>query len=255
MDAATETLTRYARRAEQAGVPADQIRAVATSAARRAANATSFFEDIRARTGIAIEIISGDEEARLTALGACRDLILPEGTRLVVDLGGGSTELVLLHDRAVLHRASLEIGSVRLTEAFLLDGSHAWAPGVIQPAMIDTLTRHIDAAVARFDFSPRPQTVLGVAGTVTTLAATALGLQTYASSRVHGTSLTREQLGGFVTQLAPLSRQDRRTRVPTSPERADFLVAGAAILARILAACDADTLRVSDRGLRFGLLA
>jgi exopolyphosphatase/guanosine-5'-triphosphate,3'-diphosphate pyrophosphatase len=254
MRAGLDALTRYAQIAEAFGVASRDIRAVATSAARRAMNAETWFQSVREQTGIRIRIISGDEEARLTALGAFRDLILPDGPSLVIDLGGGSTELVLTDGDGVLSRKSLEIGSVRLTETFLLDGSSTWAPGVVDPTMLARLRSHVDDAVASFILEPRPRTVIGVAGTATTLASMALDLDTYDSERVHGSRLTRAHLQKFIDLLLPATPQERRAMVPTSPGRADFLLAGATILERVLVASKRQHMIVSDRGLRFGLL-
>ena len=255
LEAAQETLSRYADIVKGHGIEPRLVRAVATSAARRAMNAETFFRSVQLKTGIRVRIIPGDEEARLTALGAFRDLVLPQGPSLVVDLGGGSTELVLSDDGQVVARTSLEIGSVRLTEAYLLDGSSTWAPGVVDPAMLARLRDHVDAAIATFAITPRPRTVIGVAGTVTTLAATALDLDIYDSDRVHGSLLTRAHLAKFIDLLLPASPAERRAMVPTSPARADFLLAGATILERVLLASKRQHMVVSDRGLRFGLLA
>ena len=255
MRAAEDTLERYAAVAADQGIPPHRILAVATSAARRATNALSFFEEVQARTGIRVRVISGDEEARLTALGAFRDLSVPYGPRLVVDLGGGSTELVLCDGDDILSRASLEIGSVRLTESFLLDGTSTWSPGSVDATMLGRLRRRVDEVIATFTLDPRPRTVVGVAGTATTLAATALNLGTYDASRVHGTLLTRAELARRIEILMPATREARRSMIPTSPERADFLLAGATILERVLAATACPHLVVSDRGLRYGLLS
>jgi len=255
MTAGEDTLGRYVELARVGGVQASEIRAVATSGARRALNAEAWFRRLRSSLGLKIRIISGDEEARLTALGALRDLTLPAGPTLVVDLGGGSTELVLSEGTTVLERASLEIGSVRLTEHYLLDGSSTFAPGVVDPAMLARLRAHVDAAVATFGFTTLPRSVIGVAGSVTTLACMALDLDTYDSERVHGSQLTRADLQTFIDLLLPTTPRERRAMVPTSPGRADFLLAGATILERVLVASKRQRLRVSDRGLRFGLLA
>jgi len=254
MKAGEQTLAKYGEIAAGHGVEARSIQAVATSAARRAMNAEHWFRKVQLETGIRVRIISGDEEARLTALGAFRDLEVADGPSLVIDLGGGSTELVLSNGTEVLSRKSLEIGSVRLTETFLLDGSSTWAPGVVDPAMLARLRDHVDEAVATFPISPRPRTVIGVAGTVTTLAATALDLDTYDSERVHGSLLTQAHLRKFVDLLLPATPEERRAMVPTSPPRADFLLAGATILERVLIASRRQHMVVSDRGLRFGLL-
>ena len=197
-----------------------------------------------------IKIISGDEEARLTWRGALRDLKVPNGPQLVVDLGGGSTELVLGEGGEIVRRASLELGSARLTERFFVED----ADGGYNADGLTGLTAYVDAELGRYTFDPQPIVVIGVAGTVTTLAALHHGLDAYDGSVVHGSTLTRARLTAFAEQFLPLDRQARRDAVALAPARADFLVAGATVLARTLAAAGVDAMVVSDRGLRFGLL-
>ena len=227
-----------------------QVKAVATSAARRAMNAETWTSRVMTRTGLRIRIITGDEEARLTWLGAMRDLDVPGGPVAVVDLGGGSTEVVLGEGVNLHGRTSLELGSARLTESFL--GS---APGLVDPSGLARMRNHIDMVLRSVVFTPRPRTIVGVAGTVTTLMATRLGLETYASDAVHGRQLTRADLAGFSDRLLSANRDERRAMFPIAPERAEFMLAGVTVLERVLVAAQRPALRVSDRGLRFGLLA
>lgn len=254
MAAAEAVLADYAAIAKAHGVEPWSVRAVATSGARRAMNAETFFGRVGKDTGLRVRIVSGDEEARLTWLGALRDLDLPDGPLLVVDLGGGSTELVLGDRERIVEKVSLEIGSVRLTERFLLPAG-AREPGRYDPAGLAALRKFVDIEVAKVRLEPQPATVIGVAGSVTTLAATRLGLTRYDAAQVHGSVLERVDLARFVDRLLPASPEERRAMVPSSPERADWLLAGAVILDRVLAAARRSQLRVSDRGLRFGLLA
>jgi exopolyphosphatase/guanosine-5'-triphosphate,3'-diphosphate pyrophosphatase len=248
MAAAEEVLAAFVRTAGTHGVPAGNIKAVATSGARRAMNAQTWLARVQKQLGLKVRIITGDEEARLAWLGARRDLEIPEGGVLVVDLGGGSTELVLGEGDRIFGRASLEIGSVRLTEAFL-------GLGVPDPSGYAKLRNAVDTQVATIRLDPPPRTVIGTAGTVTTLAAMALGLEKYDSAQVHGSRLTRTDLARFIDRLLPATPDERRQLAAVSPERADFLLAGATILDRVLQASRRPQMLVSDRGLRFGLLA
>jgi exopolyphosphatase/guanosine-5'-triphosphate,3'-diphosphate pyrophosphatase len=159
--------------------------------------------------------------------------------------------VVLGEGERILGRISLEIGSVRLTEQFLRPGAN----GAIDPVGLARLRNHVDVEVAKVHLDPMPRTVVGVAGTVTTLATVALGLRTYDASLVHGSKITRADLVRAVDQLLPATPEQRRALVPASPERADFLVAGAVILDRVLAASRRQQLVVSDRGLRYGAVA
>lgn len=237
MDAATEVLGDYVRRADELGVPAAEIRAVATSGARRATNATVFFDEVRAALGLTVRTVSGQEEARLSFLGARWGLETASPV-LVVDLGGGSTEVVL-GDTEVRFSTSLEMGAVRLTERFENPddrGAH----------ILETLS------TMRFDASPRA--VVNVAGTATTLAAIDLGLEAYDPKRVHGSRLSVAVLRDLRDRLDSASPLERQDIARVSPERAPYLAAGADVLARLLAHVGAAETRISDRGLRFGLL-
>lgn len=248
MKAAEEVLAGFVETAKSHGIEPWQIRAAGTSGCRRAMNAETWIARVQRSLGVKIRIVSGDEEAQLSWLGAQRDLPLPHGTRMVLDLGGGSTELVLGDDTIVRRHVSLEIGSVRLTEEFL-------GTGPADPEALVRLRKWVEATVGRFEFEPPPEVVIGVAGTVTTLAAMVQGLARYDSARVHGSTLTRADLHAIGDRLQPATQEERRALVPVAPDRADYLLAGAVILDQVLEVARLPSLLVSDRGLRFGLLA
>lgn len=258
MAAAEAALRDYVARAEALGVKPWDIRAVATSAARRAINAETFFARVERAHGLRVQIVSGDEEARLTWVGAQRDLPLPsvEGRApllLVVDVGGGSTELVLGTPDEIRYRRSLEVGSVRLTESHLCaDGE---VPDRFAPEGILAVRNAVQQQLATVTIEAQPDLVIAVAGTATTLAAMALGLPEYDGAQVHGSALDRSALNRFVEQLGRADAAERRRLAAVSAERADYLLAGALILDRALAVARRAQLTASDRGLRFGLLA
>ena len=247
MAAAEKALTDYAETASRLAVPPHDVMAITTSAARRASNANEWFEHIRHATGLRFRIISGDEEARLTWAGATSDVAIT-GKAVVFDLGGGSTEVVTGDSAGLDARISLEVGSVRHTEAFL--GYEAITNGQRQ-ALRDCLR----AEVAGLPFDIRCTTVIGVAGTVTTLAAMTLGLDDWDSARVHHSVLSKAALQRWSDTLASADRDERARLAAVSPKRADFLVAGAEILLALLDACEQDEMLVSDRGIRYGLFA
>lgn len=250
MAAATAALTEYVGIAKSLGVESWSIKAVATSAARRAMNAETFFARLQRKLGLRVKIISGEEEARLTWLGSQRDLELPGGPRLVVDLGGGSTELVLGEGDHLHTRVSLELGTVRLTEGMLpMD-----AQGRVDAGAVARARKFIEVEMSTVSLDPSPRTVVGVAGTVTTLATMRLGLPTYDPDAVHGSPLTRSDLARFVDQLLPTTHEQRLELARSSPERADYLLAGALILDAALAHARRQQMVVSDRGIRYGLL-
>jgi exopolyphosphatase/guanosine-5'-triphosphate,3'-diphosphate pyrophosphatase len=247
MEAAETVLRSYVTEAGAHGIAPWAIKAVATSAARRSMNASTFFARIQRDLGLKVAIISGDEEARLTWVGSLRDLPLADDAVMVMDLGGGSTELAWGTPGTVEDRVSLEIGSVRLTEQFFPDGD-------VTAQAVSLASRHIDQALAAVRLASPPKIVVGVAGTVTTLMAMALGLEQYDGARVHGARLGRMEIGSLLDRLSAATADERRALVPSSPERANFLVAGALIVDRVLGKTMRPSLVVSDRGLRFGLL-
>lgn len=248
MEAARATLAEFAATARRLGVEPDQIRAAATSAARRAMNAETFFARVRSETGIQVRIISGEEEARLTWLGAMHALRMPDGPSVVIDLGGGSTELVLGDTERIFSRVSLELGAVRLTEAYL-------GTGPADPRALARLREHLDEALRDQRLSARPRTALGVGGTATTLAAMDAGLGAYDGAVVHGYTLTRLALRRWIDALLNATPDQRRQLVAIAPQRADYMLAGAAVLDRVLEMVGRQSMLVSARGLRFGLLS
>jgi len=251
MDAAAEILRDYARTASSLGVPPYEVRAVATSASRRALNARSFYERVRAESGLQVEIISGVQEALYTWLGARHELRLPDGPIAVVDLGGGSTEVVLGEGPEPGPRCSLEIGTVRLTEEHLgLEADR------YRPADLARLRAAVQEALqAGLSWPALPRALVAVAGTATTLAAMDAGLVSWDRSRVHGRRLTRNALLGQIDLLLHADRAERRRLAAVSPERADTLLAGAVVLEAVLGHARRDSLIASDGGVRRGVLA
>lgn len=248
MEATLELLAAYAETARGLGVEPGQVRAVATSASRRALNATTFYAEVRKRTGLAVRVIEGEEEARLTWLGGISGLELPPGPVLLCDPGGGSTEIILGEGGHIRSKVSLEIGTVRLTEAFL-------GYGQVDPAALARLRAEVDRVVSGLRLDPMPRAAVAVAGTATTLAAMELGLEHYDGARVHGSVLSAGALRRSIDALLAASPEARRRICRPSPERADTLLAGAIILLRILELAKRQSWKVSDRGLRYGLLS
>ena len=216
-------LTDYRRTAESLG--ADRTLLVATSAVRDAENGEAFLGEIEWSYGFATQLLSGDEEAQLTQRGVGE---LGAAT-LLVDIGGGSTELVLDG-----FRTSLPLGSVRFTERH---GEGVEASVEAARALLPEL---------------EPERAVGVAATITTLAALELGLDEYDRSRVDGHVLTRDGARAQLERLAALTLEERREVPALEPERAPVIVAGAAILVAILDAYELDSIRVSERDLLDG---
>lgn len=237
-EAVDRTLTaarRYAGLIAEHG--AERVRFVATSATRDAANRDLLLDGIRAILGVEVEVITGAQEAALSFSGAVSTLPgLPVGPRLVVDIGGGSTELVLGTD-APTHRISLDIGSVRLTERHLRSDPATDAETAAALADIDT---HLDRAHAQVPWE-QAAALVGVAGTVTTLSAITLGLASYDPDATHGAQFETERTLAAARAVIGASRAERRTSFPAlHPGRVDVIGAGALIWARIVERITAD---------------
>jgi exopolyphosphatase / guanosine-5'-triphosphate,3'-diphosphate pyrophosphatase len=241
-----EALRGYAEVARKHGA---RIAAIGTEGLRRAPNAAAFLEPAAAILGVPIEVIGGDREAALTFRAAAASFPgeARAGTLIVVDIGGGSTEIVLAERGAIRFRTSLPLGSVRLTEKHVRHDPP-------EPAEVDAVAREVDGALAAVPWPGSRALVIGIAGTVTSLAAMALGLPTYDPARVHGYNLSLEALDGEIARLRAASQAEREHIVGLDPRRADVILAGALILARIARTAGVESIRVSDRGIRWGLL-
>ena len=227
---------------------------VGTSALRDAHGADAFLDEAERILGVRPRVIAGDEEARLTFRGALSGLSL-HGRLLVFDIGGGSTELIVgdaAGSAPPESRVSLDIGSVRLFER------HAQSdpPSAEELARIEAQVRSALAAAEPLARAARgaPTTLVGVAGTVTTLKAVELGLSVYDAARVHGAILTLSAVEALYARLASLPLAERVKLPGLEPKRADVIVAGALIVRELLRAAGATQTVVSDRGVRFGLL-
>ena len=224
-----------------------RIAAVGTEALRRASNAAAFLGPAAEILGTEIEVIDGEREAALTFRAVVASFPdLRAGPLVVVDIGGGSTEIVLASGGDVQFRTSLPLGSVRLTEAFI---RHDPPTAAEQEA----IAQAIDTAIAAVPFARPAAPLVGVAGTVTSLAAMAQSLASYDPARVHGYRLSRRDLGGEIARLAAATQAERERMTGLDPRRADVILAGALILDRVAAAAGVDEVRVSDRGIRWGL--
>jgi exopolyphosphatase / guanosine-5'-triphosphate,3'-diphosphate pyrophosphatase len=209
---------------------AERVRMVATSATRDARNREAFFGMVRDTLGVDAEVISGDEEANLSFVGAVGDLDPDDGPFVVVDVGGGSTELVigtLDGGKATVQAArSVDIGSVRITERCLAGDPPT--SGEVEAAR-ELATTILDEA---FDTVPveRARTWVGVAGTITTLSAVALGLAEYDADAVHRSRLTNEDLHRVAAELLGMSREERATHGAIHPGRIDVIGGGALVV-------------------------
>jgi exopolyphosphatase / guanosine-5'-triphosphate,3'-diphosphate pyrophosphatase len=234
-------LERYAARA--ATLEAESVLAVATSAVRDAANGREFLAGAATRHGLVPRLLTGEEEAELTYRGVCSRQAVAAGT-LICDIGGGSTELILGGPDGVRDRASLDIGCVRLSERHL----HADPP---TPAQIGAVrSEAADALPARL--TDAAGGLIGVAGTVTTLATIDMGLECEIPEAIDGHHLSAEAVERLLGELAALPLEQRRRVRGLMPERAPTIVAGSAILSAIVAATGTGLVVVSERDILHG---
>ena len=196
------------------------------------------------------EVISGPREAELTFQGSLSGLAVT-GPLLVFDVGGGSTELIVGESlsgssaASIGHAVSLDVGAVRLTERI----------GLTDPPTPEQLVAVADATHQALRAAPDGdgRRLVGVAGTVTTMAAYIAGLAPYDSAKIHGCELTLQQLDKAVAELAAMTLEQRRNVPTIHPKRADIIVAGAVVVRTIVQHYRASSLLVSDRGVRWGL--
>lgn len=248
MDRVFAALAEYRRLIDDLG--ATTVVGVATSAVRDAENGEGFQASLRDRFGIEAQIISGDEEARLTFLGATAGRAKTDGAAMVVDIGGGSTEYVVGspgYDPDF--HVSTRMGSVRHSERHLQHDPP-------QPDELRRLITEADEIIAAAIPSPTRDsatTGIAVAGTATTLAAVDQGLESYDSSKVDGYVLTRDVCKRILGQLAAVPVSERRAIPGLHPDRAPTIVAGVAILIQSIAAFGLHRIEVSERDILHGV--
>ncbi|GAC1611029.1 MAG: Ppx/GppA phosphatase family protein [Mycobacteriales bacterium] len=240
-------LSDYAATCRALGV--QRTRMVATSASRDADNLEEFRSMVSAVLGVEPEVISGDQEAALSFAGATRSLSPAEGPFLVMDIGGGSTELVLGADRVTAAR-SVDVGCVRLTERHL----HTDPP---TDSEVAAATADIDAAIEQARSvvpTEQARTAVGLAGSVTTVAALSLRLSSYDRASIHLSRLTRADVENVTGDLLHKSRAERAALPVMHPGRVDVIGAGALILRTLVHRLDLSGVLVSEADILDGIV-
>jgi exopolyphosphatase/guanosine-5'-triphosphate,3'-diphosphate pyrophosphatase len=241
---------RYVARARRAGAAVPRV--IATSAVREATNGAAYVATLEHETGVPVRVVSGEDEARLTVLGIVRGLELQQGSFLAFDIGGGSTEYVLARNARVEVAISLRLGVVPLTERYPFRRVVDWPRyGALQDEVRRQLLNELPPAITRTGLAE----IVGTAGTVTTLAALDLGLHAYDSARVHGHRLSRAAIEVLRDRLGALDLAQRAALPCLEPGRADLIIPGVAIVLATLEVTGVRTVRVSDWGLREGIMA
>ncbi len=245
----TAALQEFREAMDEHGV--ERVRMTATSAARDAANREEFFTAAEAIVGVAPELLSGLEEGRLSFAGATAELDPADGPFLVVDIGGGSTEFAVGTDECE-GAVSVDIGCVRLTEKFL----HHDPPRPEElSACLSVVQVHLDDVARDLPAVLSAKTFVGLAGTVTTVAAVDLGLETYDRDAIHHLELSHEAVEDVFRTLATESRAQRLTNPGLEEARADVIVGGCCVLVKLMRHWGRATCLVSEADILDGLAA
>jgi exopolyphosphatase/guanosine-5'-triphosphate,3'-diphosphate pyrophosphatase len=224
------------------------IAAVGTAGLRIASNGAQVVAAVRAKSGVAIEIISGDEEARLAFVAARAGLGLKQGTLVIFDTGGGSSQFTFGHDAVIDERFSVDVGAVRYAERYRLDR-------VVSDETLREALAAIASDLSRLDGRAPPAALAAMGGAVTNLAAVRHGLVNYDPEVVQGTVLDRAEIDRQIELHRTQDADARRRIVGLQPKRAEVILAGACIVRTVMDKLGKTQLTVSDRGLRHGVLA
>ncbi len=245
VEATCEVIADYVAICREAGV--EEIDAIATSAVRDAANGDAFVAELRERFALSARVLDGEEEARLTYLGATSER--PSiGSALVIDIGGGSTELIVGHGDRIDFHTSLQAGVVRHTERHI--AADPPTTGELEALAADARSL-IEAAVADRP-EARATKGIAVAGTPTSLAAVDLELDPYDPERVHGHVLSLPSIQRLLSRFAAAPLAERAAIVGLHPDRAPTIIAGVVILIETMRAFDLDRIEVSEHDILYG---
>jgi len=223
------------------------IAAVGTAGLRIAPNRAELLDAARARCGVEIEVIPGDEEARIAYLAATSSLDVAAGSLAVFDTGGGSSQFTFGDAGRIDEQFSVDVGAARFTERYGL--ANAVTPDRLQAAL-----SAISVDLERLDGRPKPDALVGLGGAVTNLAAVKHALAHYDPQVVQGTVLDRAEIDRQVELYRSLTAEERRATVGLQPKRAEVILAGACIVQTVLSKLGCDSFTVSDHGLRHGVL-
>jgi exopolyphosphatase/guanosine-5'-triphosphate,3'-diphosphate pyrophosphatase len=245
LDRTADAISAMADEAKANGARAIAI--VGTAVFRIASNADQAIARIRERSGLNLQVVSGEEESRLAYLATSSSIPSVSGTTVVFDTGGGSSQFTFGRRGQVSDRFSVNVGAAWVTERFGLDGP-------VSAEVIDQARAAISAALSDLDGKPRPEAVVGMGGAVTNMTAVAKSLAEYDPDQVQGAVLTAGEIERQIELYRTLSADERREIVGLQPKRAEVILAGACNVRAILEKLGAESFTVSDRGLRHGVL-
>lgn len=231
---------------ESADLGVEAIAAVGTAGMRLAPNADELVIAVRTRSGVEIEVIPGEDEARLAYLAATSALGIG-GDVVVFDTGGGSSQFTFGSPGLIAEQFSVNVGAARFTERFGLDGA-------VPQETVTAARDAIGMELSRLDGRPAAELIVGMGGGITNMAAVSLGLERYDPVAIHGARLDAAEIERQIELYRTRSADQRRELTGLQPKRAEVILAGACIVRTVLEKLGADSLVVSDRGLRHGVL-
>ena len=239
-----QSVAAFAAEAKELG--ADIIVCVGTMALRSAANSADFVARVKGLCGIEVQIIPGEEEARLSYLAILSGMPVPDGDLVIFDTGGGSTEFIFGHGTELVNRFSVNLGAIRITEKFFADDP-------VKPGSTEAAMQELDREFAQAGVNGRPVKVVGMGGAVTSMGAVKHKMVKYDPDVMRGSALTKADIAEQIAAYREKTIAQRREMPGLQPKRADVILAGACILWDIVDRLGVDQLIISDRGLRHGL--
>ncbi len=245
MERGLKTLGKYLTRCNEMGV--QKIFAIGTSALREAQNSFFFLQKVKEKFDLSIEILSGEEEARYSFLSVAKDLQEDEIPLVVVDVGGGSTEFILGHGTYVNKAVSLPLGSVRLTEKYLLSDP-------VHEEEWEEMNRAVRQMLFQIPHPPTPFLMVAVGGTATTLASVEMGLSEFLPEKIHRFELKREALKNQLSLYRSKTLEQRKKIPGLAEARADVILAGGTILDQAMEELRCQSASIHCHGIRYGLL-
>jgi exopolyphosphatase/guanosine-5'-triphosphate,3'-diphosphate pyrophosphatase len=240
-----DAIAELADEARRSG--AEAIVVVGTAGLRQAVNSHEFLQAVRERAGVELEVISGEEEARLSFLAAAEALHLGEGKLGVFETGGGSSQFTFGESGRVTERYSVNLGAVPVTERFGLDQA-------VGEETVAAARAAIASQLGSLDGRPPLDVLVGIGGAITNLAGVQLGLERYEPGRVRGLELEAAEVDRQIELYRTRDAEERRAIRGLQPKRAEVILAGACIVRTVLEKLRRDSLTVSDQGLRHGVL-
>ena len=215
-------------------------------ALRSASNSGDFAARVRELCGVKVQIIPGEEEARLSYLAILSGMPVPEGELVIFDTGGGSTEFIFGRGKELIKRFSVNLGSIRITEKFFQEDPAG-------EGSVEAAVKEIDEEFEAAGVVGHPVKLVGMGGTVTSMGAVKHKMVTYDPDIIQGSTLTRADIGEQIKAYKERTVEQRRELPGLQPKRAEVILAGACILKNITERLGMDELTISDRGLRHGL--